>query len=55
MVMVLTGWTWVDPAVSLAISGVIIWGTWGLLRGSVDMSLQAVPSDLFAALPKGVC
>jgi cobalt-zinc-cadmium efflux system protein len=44
--IVLTGWLWVDPAASLVISGVIVWGTWGLLRKAVDMSLQAVPPDI---------
>jgi len=43
LVIAMTGWQWVDPVASLAISGVIVWGTWGLLRRSVDMSLQAVP------------
>jgi len=46
VVIVLTGWQWIDPAVSLVISGVIVWATWGLLRSSVDMSLQAVPSGI---------
>jgi cobalt-zinc-cadmium efflux system protein len=45
-VILLSGWYWVDPAVSLIISGVIIWGTWGLLRNSVNLSLQAVPSEI---------
>jgi len=44
--IILTGWLWVDPAASLAISGVIVWGSWGLLRKAVDMSLQAVPPDI---------
>ena len=35
------------PAVtSLAIVGVIIWGTWGLLRDSLAMSLGAVPRGI---------
>lgn len=46
IVIAMTGWHWVDPLASLAISGVIVWGTWGLLRSSVDMSLQAVPAGL---------
>jgi cobalt-zinc-cadmium efflux system protein len=41
-----TGWTWLDPAVSLVISGIIVWGTWGLLRDSTAMSLGAVPSGI---------
>lgn len=41
-----TGWTWVDPVVSLIIVAVIAIGTWGLLRDSVNMSLQATPSGM---------
>ena len=46
LVILLTGWLWLDPAVSLIINAIIIWGTWGLLRDSVTMSLNAVPSGL---------
>ena len=38
-----TGWNWLDPVTSLAIVAVIVWSTWGLLRDSVAMSLDAVP------------
>ena len=41
-----TGLHWIDPVVSLAISAVIIWGTWGLLRDSVNLALQAVPEGI---------
>src|SRR5215475_4701018 len=44
--ILLTGWNWLDPAVSIAISLVIVWGTWGLLREAVDHSLDAVPSKV---------
>ena len=43
LIIALTGWLWLDPVVSLAISAVIVWGTWGLLRDSVSMSMAAVP------------
>ena len=46
LVILLTGWLWLDPAASLIINAIIIWGTWGLLRDSVTMSLNAVPSGL---------
>jgi cobalt-zinc-cadmium efflux system protein len=45
-VIILTGWNWLDPAVSIVISAVIVWGTWGLLREAVNHSLSAVPSDI---------
>lgn len=41
--IVLTGQQWFDPLASLIISGVIVWGTWGLLRNAASMSLAAVP------------
>ena len=44
-----TGWLWLDPAISLVIAGVIVWGTWGLLKESVAMALQAVPDGIAAA------
>jgi cobalt-zinc-cadmium efflux system protein len=54
-----TGWNWLDPALTLAVSLVILWGSWDLLRQSVRLALQAVPSGieptevraLLAALP----
>jgi cobalt-zinc-cadmium efflux system protein len=45
-VIMLTGWLWIDPAVSLVVSGVIVWGTWSLLRESLSMSLNAVPAGI---------
>lgn len=46
LLIVLTGRTWIDPIMSLVIVVVIAVGTWGLLRDSVNMSLQAVPAGL---------
>ena len=46
LVFVMTGWLWLDPAVSLAIVAVIMLGTWGLLRDSVTMAMDAVPAGL---------
>ncbi len=45
-VILLTNWHWVDPFVSLVICAIITWGTWGLLKDSVRMSLGAVPRGL---------
>lgn len=39
-----TGWVWVDPMVGLAIVAIILWGTWGLLRNSLSLMLDAVPN-----------
>jgi len=46
LVILLTGWSWLDPAVSLAVMAVIVWGTWGLLRDSLALSLAAVPPTI---------
>jgi cobalt-zinc-cadmium efflux system protein len=41
-----TGWNWLDPAISVVICGVIVWGTWGLLRESLDLAMDAVPAGV---------
>jgi cobalt-zinc-cadmium efflux system protein len=43
LIILLSGWWWLDPVVSLLINAVIVWGTWGLLRDSLDMTMDAVP------------
>lgn len=45
-VIVSTGWIWVDPAISLVIVFVITIGTWGLLRDSFHLSMDAVPKGI---------
>ena len=42
-VIALTGMQWIDPALSLGIAAVIVLGTWGLLRDSMDLALDAAP------------
>ena len=44
-----TGANWVDPAISLAVVLLILWGTWGLLRESLDLSLDAAPAHINVA------
>ena len=46
VLIVVTGWTWLDPAVSLLIVAVILVSTWGLLRDSVHLSLDGVPAGV---------
>jgi cobalt-zinc-cadmium efflux system protein len=46
LVILLTGWLWLDPLVSLVINAVIVWVTWGLLRDSIGMSMAAVPANV---------
>jgi len=43
LLVLYTGWNWLDPAMSLVVVLVIVYGTWGLLRESVRLSLNAVP------------
>jgi cobalt-zinc-cadmium efflux system protein len=45
-VILLTGWLWLDPLTSLVVVGLIVWGTWGLLRDSLAMSVSAVPAAI---------
>lgn len=41
--ILLTGWSIIDPVVSLLIVAVILIGTWGLLKDSVNLALDAAP------------
>lgn len=41
-----TGWSWVDPAASLAVSAVIVSGTWRLVREALDLLLDSVPRHI---------
>jgi len=41
-----TGWQWLDPAVSLAIAILVVIGTWGLLRDTINLTLHAVPHGI---------
>ena len=49
LVIMGTGWTWLDPAVSLVIVLVIVLGTWSLLRESLRLVMAAVPDSVDAA------
>jgi cobalt-zinc-cadmium efflux system protein len=44
--ILLTHWSWLDPLTSLLVSGLIVWGTWGLLQESLSMALDAVPRGI---------
>ena len=59
LLILATGFSWIDPVVSLAIVAVILWSTWDLFRDSLGLALQAVPkgidpakvASVLAALP----
>ncbi|WP_306394751.1 cation diffusion facilitator family transporter [Telluria beijingensis] len=48
LTIMFSGWTWIDPVVSLVIVVVIVLGTWSLLRESVQLSMAAVPPNVDA-------
>ncbi len=41
-----SGWMWIDPAVSIIITIIILIGTWGLLRDAFDLAMDAVPAGI---------
>jgi cobalt-zinc-cadmium efflux system protein len=45
-IMLYTGWLWLDPVASLIIVLLVVHGTWGLLRDSVNLALDAVPEGI---------
>jgi cobalt-zinc-cadmium efflux system protein len=48
LVVLSTGWAWIDPAVSLVIVVLIMKSTWALLREALEMTLGAVPGNVDA-------
>lgn len=47
--IMLTGWLWVDPAISLCIAAVVLVSGWGLARDSVNLALDGVPRGIALA------
>ena len=46
VVILFTGWLWLDGVAGLLVVVVIVAGTWGLLRDSVSMILDGVPDHI---------
>ena len=46
LLIMATGWLWVDPAISLVIAAVVLASGWGLMRDSVNLALDAVPKGI---------
>jgi cobalt-zinc-cadmium efflux system protein len=46
LLIIFTGWLWVDPAISLCIAVVVLASGWGLARDSVNLALDAVPKGI---------
>lgn len=43
--VMLTGWQWIDPLVSLVIVAIILVGAWSVLVEALDLAMDAAPSD----------
>jgi len=46
VVILFTGWNWLDPLVSVLIGVLILWNAWGILRQAVNILLESAPSDI---------
>src|ERR1700761_8212041 len=46
LVIMATGWQWVDPVISLGIAAVVLASGWGLAKDSVNLALDGVPKGV---------
>ena len=46
LLILATGWTWVDPLAGLLVSAVIAWSAFSLLKSALDLSLDGVPEKI---------
>ncbi len=46
IVILFTGWNWLDPLVSIFIGLLILWNAGGILRETVGILLESTPSDV---------
>jgi cobalt-zinc-cadmium efflux system protein len=46
LLIMLTGWLWLDPAISLGIAAVVLAAGWHLARDSVNLALDGVPKGI---------
>lgn len=46
LLILFTGWLWIDPVISILIVLVVLWSTWGLLRDALRLALSAVPPHI---------
>lgn len=46
VVILTTGWSPADPIISILVAGLIVWSGWKLLKESVDVLLESVPSHI---------
>ncbi len=53
VIISVTGYSMIDPIISLVISGIILFSTWHLLKESLNLSLDGVPSSISIEEIKG--
>jgi len=46
VIILFTGWFWIDSVLSIVIAIVILFSTWSLLRDSLRLSLDGVPANI---------
>ncbi len=46
LLILLTGWSRIDPLLGLLVAAAIVAGTWSLLRRSLELALDAVPAGI---------
>lgn len=46
IVILLTGWLYVDPILSLGIAALIAFGAWGIVRETVNLLMEGTPGDV---------
>jgi len=44
--IMLTGHTWIDPALSMAIGALILWSSWGIIRETLNILLEGTPRGM---------
>ena len=49
LLIALTGVAWLDPAVGLVVSAVVVFGVWDVIREAMGLALDAVPEGVDAA------
>src|SRR5450631_3668914 len=53
LLIMFTGWLWIDPAISLVIAAVVLASGWALARDSVNLALDGVPRGIELAKVRG--
>ena len=54
LLILATGWKWVDPLAGLLVSAVIAWSAFGLLKSALHLSLDGVPEKIDKARSRGL-